>query len=269
MDSKAILAREYCTKFDNKLLWIIKFAGFFRFQTKNGRITPKKASESILRAILAIISGNFSAFYMYYICYLKSNFLSIAEVIILTLFALLQNIILLNIAIPNRNSGLILLDYCFDIDILFGVLETKFMRDIVDKAYLIVTIFIASFQGVTVVVLIFAYPTPFSIHVVGTVYFGLLFFIFYDVCFLLTLYVFLALRVHYINVAIIKRANLNSEHFPKQFLFDGLIWKKKFDDLVTFHNFASSDDFVEGFKIIFKILRQLEKCYRFTVRLFC
>ncbi|CAH2062893.1 unnamed protein product, partial [Iphiclides podalirius] len=215
MDPKVQLAREYCKLLDSKILWLLKFTGYLRFATNNGHIVKRNATTAFVRCLNSIISGNSSAFYMFYVLSWKENYLIQSEVILLMLIAVLQNSILLNIAGPNRNTGLVLLNYCMEIDCHLGIKPTKFMRDIVVRTFLTLSIFIFSFQAIIVTVLVFAYKTPLSIHVVGTIYFTLLFMIYYDICFLLTFYAFLALRVHYLNVAIIKRAGVNADEILK------------------------------------------------------
>ncbi|VVC91634.1 unnamed protein product [Leptidea sinapis] len=46
------------------------------------------------------------------------------------------------------------------------------------------------------------------------------------------------------------------------FIFDGLVWRERFGDLVRFQHRTDSKDFRQAYRIIFKMVRQLEMSHR-------
>ncbi|XP_072941894.1 uncharacterized protein [Epargyreus clarus] len=265
-DPREILNKEYTKRLNTVGLWPLKFAGYLRYEIKDSHFI-KKLPSTIIRSVILTILVNISAAYVLFVLDYQKKHLSITETITVVCVTLIQNATQINVTFPNRNSGLELLNTCIEIDVILGYKETKFMRDIAALTFVGLSIFISLFQVAVLVVLYMAHEVSTSIHVVGSFFLFMAFSIFYDACVLVAFYNFLSLRVQYLNIGMMKLAKVNQEYFANQLFFNGILWRKSFDNLVTFHKRAEATQFIQVFGIIFKQLRQLEKCFRFTVSL--
>ncbi|XP_063374978.1 uncharacterized protein LOC134662635 [Cydia amplana] len=196
---------------------------------------------------------------------IKNNYLILPEFITVIELAVLNNVVLLNIHIFNRHSGAKLFKQLIEIDLFLGVTQTKVMRDIVAKDMLIWSSSIASFELVIMAVLIIAFynKIPAYIYFVGIVYFQLLFTLCYDHIVHVCLYKFLCLRVHHLNVGLVKKANLYTEYLIEQLISYPFHWKKEYDNNVDLSR-KDTKYFTESLRMVDAEVRRVQHSYRFT-----
>ncbi|XP_063530771.1 uncharacterized protein LOC134741805 [Cydia strobilella] len=101
------------------------------------------------------------------------------------------------------------------------------------------------------------------IYFVGIVYFQLLFSICYDHVIQVCLYKFLCLRLHYLNVGLVKIANLYTEYLIEQLISYPFHWKKEYDNNVDLSR-KDTKYFTESLKMVDAQVRRVQHSYRFT-----
>ncbi|XP_064292000.1 uncharacterized protein LOC135309704 [Plodia interpunctella] len=109
-----------------------------------------------------------------------------------------------------------------------------------------------------------AFDVEIDLHVTGSIFFILAFSILYDFLFLVAQYSFLGMRIKYLNIALMKTSNVKLEYLPKIFLFNGVLWKDRFNDDVTFHKDTDLKKYIRAFEMIYDHIRRLEKGFRFS-----
>lgn len=258
------LTREYVKKLNTIKYWALQAAGFGRFSIENDRIVGKSLN-SVFYSAFVLITAIVTVISIIYETSVLTHYLMYGELVIFLELSFIINSILLNITFGNRHNLAKLIEHSIEIDILLGVKETKFMRDIADTAYTIMGVPVVVVQLSVVTLMYFTFDVSILVHVTGSSYFLWAFFCFFDVNYLLTHYSFLNLRTRYVNVALMKTLNVKVEYIPDLFLFNGVFWKSKHDDLVKFHENADVMKYVVAYKKLFNHLKIFLKCYQFTV----
>ncbi|XP_063380050.1 uncharacterized protein LOC134666736 [Cydia fagiglandana] len=125
---------------------------------------------------------------------------------------------------------------------------------------------IATFAVVTSAVLIIAFynKVPVYIFLVGIVCLQLLFTLCYDQVFHVCSYKFLCLRVHYLNIGLVKIANLYTEYLTEQLISYPLHWKKEYDNNVDLSR-KNTKYFTESLRMVDAQVRRVQHSYRFMV----
>lgn len=256
------LLKEYEAKINRfHILWPLKILGFMPFYIQNGKIVSKNITPKWCLVSFLFI-WHLSALYTYSNSN-ESLAITTERLIILVTIAVQDSMLINNLRI-HWTYGEILCNNLIDIDVILGGAETKFMRDIPAKQYVIVSVIVGIIQAALIIIYCVMWTSDWSMKFAVIMFFGFNF-LFYNYCFFASTMLFLSMRVRYLNVTLIKLAKLNPTYFPKYILFDGFFWKNKYDDLVKFHNRAECLDFTETYKIIYLQLRILEKYCRLTV----
>ncbi|XP_063636138.1 uncharacterized protein LOC134806747 [Cydia splendana] len=244
---------------------ILKIGGWNRFDVKDGQIVSISRFSQFC-SLLAIITVSLAAYILILQTSIMNNYLILPEFITVIELVVLNNVVLLNIHIFNRHSGAKLYKEGIEIDLFLGVTQTKVMRDIVMKDMLIWSTSIASFELVIFAVLIIAFynKLPVYIYFVGIVYFHLLFTLCYDQGVHMCLYKFLCLRVHYLNVGLVKIANLYTAYLIEQLISYPFHWKKEYDNNVDLSR-KDRKYFTESLRMVDAQVRRVQHSYRFMV----
>lgn len=257
------LTKDYGLKLKN-IFRILEPTGYCRFVIRNDRMVERNQG-TLLYNICVLILANASASYLLWFSNPTEKYLSLVEYIAIIYFTVFANLLMFHITFGDNYMGLNLMKNNIDIDTLLGVEETGFMRDISLRLYIFILIVIGFTQVTVVAYMYYVFHVSIAIHVVGSIYFFWLFFAYDEFCFFIYLNSFIAMRIRYLNVALIKFTKIRKEYIPKQTLFDAIFWKDEFDDRVTFHARSDPKNFCVAIKMLFAQLRSFEDCYSFTV----
>lgn len=268
LNTKTHLLNEYVKKIKLFYMPLLKFGSFNRFDVTNGQIVSI-SKLSLIYSVVIILIVDIFAYFLILETAINNKILTLPEYISLIEFTILNNVVLLNVNFVNRHSGSELVKNFIEIDAFLGIKQTKFMRCISYKDAVIWCCFIASFEVALAFVLISTFKLPISTYIVGSVYFTLEICMCYDHVFHLVSYKFLCMRVHFLNIALVKKSKLYKEYLTGQLLVYPLFWKKEYDDFVNSRSSADSEYFTDAFKMIFDQQQRIIKCYRFLVRIKC
>lgn len=257
------LLKEYTERFNSRFLLPFRISGFLRFEMKDGTIVKKSLSLLWINLTTILLFNICTCFIFYDLVYVHQYLLLTEAMILLTLNGF-QNLNFINIFTLNRNSGIKLLNNCIEIDVVLGPKETRFMRVISGKVLVITSMLVMAFKVISILGINISSPSHLGIIIYCNIFITFLF-VFYDFCFFFTFWTFLTLRVKYLNVALMKYADLQPEIFPKDFIFHTLLWRDDFNDFVTFQDRSGLEQFQKAFKMIFHQHRQVQKSFRFIV----
>lgn len=262
-NKKAKLEKEYFDRSNKIVFRIIQYCGLLRYGTRDGRFV-KNTKGSFLRSILIILVLTFCcSFITYHTFY--SEILTTNEVIMVIILGVYSNSMFLNINFFNRNSLFNFFEICMDIDEFIGIRETKFMRDTTHRIFRLHIMCIVSMAIVTSLVISVTsyYYVELHINLAAFLMVLILHGVHLYIGFFIISYLLLSTRVHFLNKALMKKYNGNKSSIfkNKTLLFDGIIWKEQYDDLVS----LNTEQFRHAFSILFRLVRQMERCYRFLV----
>lgn len=258
------LVKEYEQLFNSIYLLPLVKTGFLRVENNDGK-SFKKASINIYNNIIFMVVFNFCVFYSYYKVVVLTNNARFTEASMFLALAFWQNTCYINLCIPNRNTRVDIINNFIDIDAHLGADETKFMRNIATRNFIVISVLVIFFLALlSVTSMIWLHDMPWDFKV-ATHICAFLCLALFECSFFHALCISQTLRVRYLNVALIKIAKLNPTYFPRYFIFSTIFWVRKFDNLVRFHQRANLKQFVQAFKIIFAQVKNTEKCYRFNV----
>lgn len=263
-DIKLKLISEYVKKLNLIYIPISKLSALNRFDIKNGQIVSK-SKYSLFYSILAVLIVNISAYLLLRETTHNKNYLILPEYISVIQFTMLSNANVINIFFLNRHSGAELMRNFIEIDAFLGIKETKFMRHITYKDAAIWCCFVGGVQVSLIAVLSLTFQVSIFTYVCGIIYFCILFCMTYDLVFHVVIYKFICMRIHYLNVILVKTAKLNKKYLTDKLLEYPLLWKKEYDDFVNSR--WDSNYFIDALKIIFDQQQRITKCYRFVVRI--
>lgn len=261
---KQTLHQEYVKRIYNPIFRPLLYFGLARFHIKHGQI-EQKTRASVFYTLFVVVIINIGMAYMIYALFWRDHVLLLAEAIIIVNFDIFHTCVLINICFFNNNESGFFFKKCIEMDDFLGAKETIFMRDMTSMVFFVFCLIDGAFQTSVHVTMYFTYVVKLDGVIFAFETFMLLCCIYYDLSLFLTLYLHLILRVRYLNVALLKHAQINLDYIPDQFPFNTLFWNKKFDQSVKFHERADTEKFVKAFVMLFKQLRYLENCYRFTV----
>lgn len=261
---KQALHQEYMERIYNPVFRPLLYFGLARFHIKHGQI-ERKSRASVFYTLFVVAIINIGMAYMVYALYWRDDALLLAEAIIIVNFDIFHSCVLINLCFFNNNESGLFLTESIEMDDFLGAQETIFMRDMTSMVFFIFCLIDGAFQTAVHVTMYFTYVVKLDGVIFAFETFMWLCCIYYDLALFLTLYLHVTLRVRYLNVALLKHANISLEYMPDQFPFNTIFWNKKFDQLVKFHERADTEQFVKAFVKLFNQLRYLENCYRFTV----
>lgn len=267
MDNYQLLEKEFVDHYKIRLYWPMKIIGFARFDVKDDKIVQLTFNTLLYRTILLLIT-DLGVGYLLYISVITRNYLKVPDGLCLLHFGSFANMLLINLSLLNRQSGLILIGQSFRIDSHLGIEDTKFMRNVEVKTITCLSFMIALTNISGGIFLYRAYDVSMTIHIIGSLYFFWLFFCYDDYCFFLLYATFIAKRARYLNVALAKAGGVNVEYLSDQALLNILFWKKSYDELVSFQCRASFNDYRIAFEMVFEMLRIMETYYRFPVSIY-
>lgn len=263
-DTKSYLVKDYLKKLKWFYMPLLKFGACNRFDIRNGQISSITKSSTIY-SIIVILILDICVYIVLLETVVIQNILLWPEYITIFLFMILHNSVLLNINFANRHSGAKLIRNFVEIDNFLGIEETKFIRNISYRDFAIWCTFIAFYQVFLGVILLLTFHFPLRVYIIAAGLFCLLFCLAYDYIFQLVSFKFLCMRIHYLNIALVKTANLYKEYLIDQLLMYPFLWKKRYDDFVKPQQNVDSKYFTVGFNMIFDQLQSITKCYRYLV----
>lgn len=243
---------------------ILEITGFCRFIIRNGKIIERNWFSVVYNVTIAILA-DVGALIILWTGNSGENTLNNVEFGTVVHFTIFSNVLLFHITFGDKYRGPDLMQNCIDIDCFLGATETEFMRDLTVKFFVLLFVLIGFTQVGIVCYMHYVFNVSLAINLIGTTYFFWIFFAYDEFCFFLFSCLFLTTRARYLNVALLKITNMNIEYIPKQFVFNKLFWKDKYDDKVNFHMRAQSKDFIVAIKMLFHQLRHIERCYSFPV----
>lgn len=261
---KLAITIEYINMYNHILFFWPKLWGCIRFKTEKSRIVSKSMG-SVIYGIFVIFLINLSATRILYVSGVRDKVLFPEEIIITMQVTVILNIFWIEFSFINIRTGSELVNRSINIDTILGARETKSMRDLIYKINLMSTCAIFLTQIIVVTALYISFNVAMEVHVLGSIFFALLVAVYNDVNFVILQYAFLSMRVRYLNVAIMKMSNMKLEYVPDLFLFNGIFWKKSFDNQANNHERLEPKKIMEAFKMIIEQLRRLERFYRFVV----
>lgn len=262
-DDEKFLRSDYA----KRLKTIFRFlepTGFCRFVIRKGKVVERQI-DTMWYNICVLIVADACAAYLLWFANVKEQYLSLVEYIAIMHFSIFSNLLLCDITFGDKYRGLNLIKKCIEIDCLLGARETEFMRKLSITFFKILIIFIGITQVFVVSYMYVIFNVSTAIHTVGSYYFMWLFFAYDDFWVCLYLHSFLGTRVRYLNVALIKVARMKMEYIPKQLLFNNLMWKDRYDDMVNFHERSDLKNFCVAYRKLCDLLKLIADCYRFTV----
>lgn len=262
-DDENFLMSDYAKRL-NTIFRLLEPTGFCRIVIRKGKVVERQI-DTMWYNICIIIVADACAVYLLWFANVKEQYLSQVEYIAIVHFSIFSNLLLFNITFGDKYRGLNLIKKCIEIDCLLGAKETEFMRQLSMSSFKVLVIFISITQVIIVSYMYFIFNVSTAIHIVGSYYFLWMFFAYDDFCFFLYLYSFLATRARYLNVALLKVSKMKMEYIPKQLLFNRLVWKDEYDDMVHFHERCELKNFCVAYRMLCDQLKLVEECYRFPV----
>lgn len=186
-------------------------------------------------------------------------------VIVLTIYG---NSVFLNVNFINRNSYFKLFKAFLEIDEFIGIGETKFMRDVTHKLFRLQITFYFIITFLSILVITYLYNVHIYQSYIIALFMGILLIAILSgvqiyIHFFIISYIFLCMRVRFLNISLLKLYNLDRYNIftRKTLFFDGIIWKEHFIDSIE----LNSENLEHAYRLVFKLLRRLEDTFRFLV----
>lgn len=263
-NQREYLAKQYASYVNSVYTLPFRVSGFFRFYA-NDRVIIRKPLRNICQGFLCLIFWDIiGSFFIYKLYFFHLEYKAI-EYFGMILFTWSHNINTINILFFSHRSGVELARTCIDIDVLLDVDETKFMRKRLLLIYVYICIWLYSVASLSTYMFFFTFKYYNVVAMITLVIFVTFLQVIYDITLALLTITFLSMRTRYLNVALIKLAKLNINYFPKYFLFDGVFWPEKFNDLVKFNERANTEHFIKSYKLLFTLIDCLQKTFSFVV----